>query len=58
MILDKLYEETKTGKHFSDQYKITDKIYELCRLFSKRLQELIDDFRGGETIKGFCKLGF
>lgn len=57
MILDKLYEESETAKHFSDQYKITNKISKLCRLFSKQLEHLIDDFKGGETIKGFCKLG-
>jgi hypothetical protein len=40
------------------QYKMTDKIYEVCSLFSKRLQELIDDFKGGGTFTGFYKLGF
>jgi hypothetical protein len=58
MILDQLYEESETPKHFNNQSKITDKIYERCRLLSKQLEELIDDFKGGETIKGFCKLGF
>jgi hypothetical protein len=58
MILDQLYKESDTLKHFNDQSNITNKIYELCRLFSKQLEELIDDFKGGETIKGLCKLGF
>jgi hypothetical protein len=58
MILDKLHKKSKIVQHLSDQNKITNKIDEMCRQFSKQLELLIDDLKGGETIKGFCKLGF
>jgi hypothetical protein len=58
MILDKLHKKSKIVQHLSEQSKITNKIDEMCRQFSKQLQLLIDDLKGGETVKGFCKLGF
>jgi hypothetical protein len=58
MILYKLHKKSKIVEHLGEQHKITDKIYDMCRQFSKQLELLIDDLKGGETIKGFCKLGF
>ena len=58
MILHKLHKKSKIVEHLSEQHKIIDKIYDSCRQFSKQLELLIDDLKGGETIKGFCKLGF
>jgi hypothetical protein len=58
MILYGLHKKSKIVEHLSEQHKITDKIYDMCRQFSKQLEHLIDDLKGGETIKGFCKLGF
>jgi hypothetical protein len=58
MILYILHKETRAVEYFSEQQKITDKIFDLCKHFSKQLELLIDDFKGGETIKGFCKLGY
>ena len=38
--------------------RIFGKAYYLCNEFSKQLKSLIDDFNGGDVIKGRCKLGF
>jgi hypothetical protein len=58
MILDKLHKKSKIVEHLGKQHKTTDKIYDMCRQPSKQLELLIDDLKVGETIKGFCKLGF
>jgi hypothetical protein len=58
MILYKLHKESKIVEHLGEQREKTNKIYGMCRQFSKQLELLIDDFKGGETVKGFCKLGF
>jgi hypothetical protein len=57
-ILVKIHRESKIVKHLNKQRKISDKINDKCRQFSKQLGHLIDDLKAGETIKGFCKLGF
>jgi hypothetical protein len=58
MILYKLHRKSKFVEHLGEQRKIIDKFHEIRRQFSKQLELLIDDLKGGDTIKGFCKLGF
>jgi hypothetical protein len=57
-ILVRIHRESRIVKHLNKQRKISNKINDKFRQFSKQLEHLIDDFKGGETIKGFCKLGF
>ena len=57
-ILYKLHRESKIVEHLGEQHKITGEIHDIRRQFSKQLELLIDDLKAGETIKGFCKLGF
>jgi hypothetical protein len=57
-ILDSLYEEDIIHQRFKGLNNTAETIFKLCRQFSKKLEFLIDDFDGGDIIKGSCKLGF
>ena len=58
-MLSSLYEQSTTRQRFKDLNRMNKEIYELSRRqFSKKLEALVDDLDGGDTIKGYCKLGY
>jgi hypothetical protein len=57
-ILQDVCESTDIMNQHKQLDKILDETYSLCEIFSKALRTLIDDFDGGDIIKGSCKLGF
>ena len=57
-ILQTPFEKLEIKNRRKELDKILDEAFSLCKEFSKQLKNLIDDFNGGDVIKGRCKLGF
>jgi Putative DNA-binding domain len=57
-ILQAAFENTDITNQRKELDNIIDEAYSSCRIFSKQLKSLVDDFDGGDVIKGSCKLGF